>query len=183
MKALAGPIPVRQIIDDVHRMDEATFVASYGPTLLVGIRSGPHVEARESEDDELWSFGTRNVEVPGDDGPLANIVDFDAGEAYPLRKVHTQFFPKTILIGRAFSNDLCIDDPSVSKLHARIRIADDGLTLVEDADSRNGTFVNGQPATSERVVRDGDVVTFGRRRFRFFVATNLRSFLRRVPGR
>jgi S1-C subfamily serine protease len=51
-------------------------------------------------------------------------------------------------------------DLAVSGRHARFRLAPEGW-IVEDLDSRNGTFVNGQPVTFATAVREGDRVTFG----------------------
>jgi adenylate cyclase len=48
----------------------------------------------------------------------------------------------TTLIGRLPKCDLVLNDPSVSRQHATIRIAD-GHCLVQDVGSRFGTFVNG----------------------------------------
>lgn len=48
-----------------------------------------------------------------------------------------------IAIGRELKNDLVLDDPRVSRLHATIRKTDSGIIL-RDMGSGNGTFVNGQ---------------------------------------
>ena len=44
--------------------------------------------------------------------------------------------------GREPSCELVLEHPAVSRLHARLELADDGLVLVQDAGSRNGTFLN-----------------------------------------
>lgn len=64
------------------------------------------------------------------------------------------------LIGRDPDTAACIKDPSVSRQHARLRIAGDDATL-QDLGSKNGTLVNGQPITSPSPVSDGDEITFG----------------------
>jgi putative peptide zinc metalloprotease protein len=60
----------------------------------------------------------------------------DAGGAVPLVKTVTT-------VGRDVSNDVVIDDPSVSRNHARVVRGPDGFTI-EDLDSFNGTTVNGR---------------------------------------
>lgn len=65
-----------------------------------------------------------------------------------------------LTIGRAPDNDVLLDTPSVSGHHARI-YAEGGAVILEDLESTNGTYVNGQP-TSRRVMRDGDVVMIGK---------------------
>ena len=56
----------------------------------------------------------------------------------------------SITIGRSSSNDLVFNHLSLSRHHARI-LAKRGCFTVEDAGSRNGTFLNGirlrQPAS------------------------------------
>ena len=60
------------------------------------------------------------------------------------RRSTTRRFGRRILVGRAPSADVRIDDPRVSRLHARIEMRDDGV-YVEDLGSRNGTLVDGAP--------------------------------------
>ena len=50
------------------------------------------------------------------------------------------------MIGRASDNDIQLDDPSVSRKHAKIFVKDDKFFL-EDLNSQNGTLINGQAAT------------------------------------
>jgi len=50
--------------------------------------------------------------------------------------------PEIKSCGRDPSCDLVVDDPALSRLHARIELADDGLVSIDDAGSSNGTFVN-----------------------------------------
>ena len=55
---------------------------------------------------------------------------------------HTLPESGTVVLGRAEEADICIDDPSISRVHARIHL---GKTLqIEDDGSSNGTFVHGQ---------------------------------------
>jgi len=44
--------------------------------------------------------------------------------------------------GRELSCDIVLEHPTVSRLHAHIELADDGLVSVKDADSSNGTYLN-----------------------------------------
>ena len=65
-----------------------------------------------------------------------------------------------VTIGRLPDNTVSIDNPAVSARHARIDRAGD-LFVVEDLDSRNGTFVNHHRVT-RHVLRHGDVVQVGK---------------------
>lgn len=63
-------------------------------------------------------------------------------------------------IGRDPASSLCINDPSVSRAHARITITD-GQAVVEDLHSKNGTTVQNQPITGATILADGDEIEFG----------------------
>ena len=63
-------------------------------------------------------------------------------------------------VGREPSSTVCINDPSVSRGHARITI-DNGTATIEDLNSKNGTQVMGEPITSPRALKDGDELEFG----------------------
>jgi pSer/pThr/pTyr-binding forkhead associated (FHA) protein len=79
----------------------------------------------------------------------------DNGETIATRRLG-----RRILVGRAPSADVRIDDPRVSRLHARIEMRDDGV-YVEDLGSRNGTLVDGAPVVSSRQLANGDEITIG----------------------
>jgi pSer/pThr/pTyr-binding forkhead associated (FHA) protein len=63
-------------------------------------------------------------------------------------------------IGREPNSTICINDPSVSRGHARITIHEGQATL-EDLKSKNGTQVMGEMITGPRVLNDGDELEFG----------------------
>ena len=66
----------------------------------------------------------------------------------------------TVRLGRASSVDLPLEDPTVSKVHATLRLAG-GKWLVEDAGSRNGTMVNGAKIGGPVELRAGDRIVVG----------------------
>lgn len=65
-----------------------------------------------------------------------------------------------IRIGKANDNDFVIDDPHVSRYHARLISQGEGIWLLEDLDSTNGTFVNGQQIVKKRI-SSTDQIKFG----------------------
>jgi pSer/pThr/pTyr-binding forkhead associated (FHA) protein len=76
-----------------------------------------------------------------------------AGNVYALDK--TEMF-----IGRDINNDIVINDPEVSRRHARLFLQ--GKTYVlEDLGSTNGTVVKGQRLMGPYVLKDGDEITLG----------------------
>ncbi|HYK00576.1 MAG TPA: FHA domain-containing protein [Thermoanaerobaculia bacterium] len=72
-------------------------------------------------------------------------------------------------IGRSSSHSISIPDGSVSSNHARILRTDKGFVL-EDLQSRNGTFVNGEKLTEPRLLVDGDLIRVGKIIMTFNVA-------------
>jgi len=63
-------------------------------------------------------------------------------------------------IGRADYNDLVIADPSVSTTHAKLQRRD-GLWVITDLGSTNGTFVEGEPVVGETDLAPGTTIRFG----------------------
>jgi hypothetical protein len=71
------------------------------------------------------------------------------------------------VIGRSRSCDVVLDDPSVSREHARMW-CQDGRVLCVDLGSSNGTKVDDRPVgTSPVAVEQGSAVAFGAATFRF----------------
>lgn len=60
-------------------------------------------------------------------------------------------------VGRAPNCDLIIDDPSISRWHARFQVTGDRCTLT-DVGSRNGTYRNGEPVTEGEIKGDDELV-------------------------
>jgi pSer/pThr/pTyr-binding forkhead associated (FHA) protein len=70
-----------------------------------------------------------------------------------------------LTIGRSDSADIKIDGDYISRIHSRIlRIGMD--SVIEDADSKNGTRVNGE-IIERHVLKHGDLIRVGTANFRF----------------
>jgi hypothetical protein len=65
-----------------------------------------------------------------------------------------------INIGRESSNEITINDAEISRRHSRLTFQG-GKYVLEDLGSTNGTFVNGQRLAGPRVLKAGEVVSFG----------------------
>ena len=74
----------------------------------------------------------------------------------------------TVTIGRQPDNIVRIDNPAVSGHHAKVHGEEDHY-VIEDCESFNGTYVNGQ-RIGKTVLNDGDIVTIGKHVIEFRVA-------------
>lgn len=70
------------------------------------------------------------------------------------------------LLGRDPALEICLESSSVSRRHARVHVAE-GVAVLEDLDSKNGTFVNGQRITTAVRLSDRDQIGVGEVRLRF----------------
>ncbi|HLU39289.1 MAG TPA: FHA domain-containing protein [Planctomycetota bacterium] len=69
------------------------------------------------------------------------------------------FAARTVTIGRVVENDVVLDHPNVSRMHAEIS-AEDGKLFVDDLGSANGTLLNGR-RVDRAEVRHRDVLAIG----------------------
>ncbi len=76
-----------------------------------------------------------------------------SGQLYVLNR------QTTTTLGRAHTNDIVLDDVSVSSQHSRLRL-EDGHFVLHDLKSTNGTFVNEQKI-SRHVLKTGDIIRLG----------------------
>jgi hypothetical protein len=114
-------------------------------------------------------------------GATAVLIDREWG-VWPLQKRTgaSSSSADVLSIGRASTNDVCIADAGISKVHARLRVAGDQLWLA-DAASSNGTLVNGDTVTGDEVpLADGDLVRFGPRVVQVLSPTHLADVVRQL---
>ncbi|MEJ2236329.1 MAG: FHA domain-containing protein [Syntrophobacterales bacterium] len=79
------------------------------------------------------------------------------GMVFPLEK--------RLTIGRGEENDIRLSHSTVSRSHTLVYM-DDGQAVVEDMDSRNGTYLNGEQV-NKAVLSNGDVIWVGDVALRF----------------
>ena len=65
-----------------------------------------------------------------------------------------------LTIGRAGSNDIVLDDPKVSRQHARL-ISDQKSVRVHNLGSQQGVRVNGKRISTSQKIASGDVIEIG----------------------
>ncbi len=87
------------------------------------------------------------------------LIDLTTNRSFPLTS-------DRVLLGRALSSDIAIEDLNVSRTHAEIRSEGAGAWSVADLGSTNGTLVNGRHIAST-MLQEGDRVTMGTTTFLF----------------
>ena len=80
-------------------------------------------------------------------------------ELHPVRG-RTHRLDDGVVIGRAAACDVALEDPLVSRRHARVRLTELGIAI-EDLDSSNGVYVNGVARRGVTPLHPGDVIQLG----------------------
>lgn len=90
------------------------------------------------------------------------LIDVVSNRTYPINTPVSRF-------GRDISNDVVLTgDKSLSRFHFQVTIVNNEY-FVEDAGSRNGTFLNGAPVTAPKKLLNGDIISAGMSRYRLVI--------------
>lgn len=108
--------------------------------LFAVMRTGVGLVRGQRKDGAIWS------------------VDVEKGSR-ALRGLHVDILGP-VVVGRAPSSDIVVDEPYVSASHARFTLQGPAL-VVEDLGSTNGTLVNGHLIEQAVTLRDADEVQVG----------------------
>jgi hypothetical protein len=103
---------------------------------------------------------SRNESASDREAETAFLELLGANRRYALRSAR-------VTIGRRPENDIVLQDPHVSRAHARIRYQM-GRYILTDLDSKAGLQVNGK-MVQEHVLRPGDLIRIADNRFVFFI--------------
>ncbi len=142
--------PDRDVIVGAQRVQSTT--ARDGHAINLGNPDGPRL--------------TFELGPPPDERPTARtkrpaILGGDSSDAVTGMRARWRgaSAPHAITIGRAADNDVVVSDVMASRHHARLVAAPAGMQL-QDANTMNGTFVNGH-RVKDAALRENDVVTIG----------------------
>ena len=97
--------------------------------------------------------------IPDQRAVRARLIDRAYQRVYDLAGTH-------LTIGRETGNDIKVQDVNASRRHAELTLNAQGLWVITDLRSMNGTFVNGVSVASQPLY-PGDVVTIGKSEFEF----------------
>lgn len=80
------------------------------------------------------------------------------------------------IAGRSPEASIFIDEPSVSRMHAKI-FSSVGKITIEDLGSSNGTFINDEAVKQKSTLKDGDMIRLGAIILKFFSSTNMDNLI------
>ncbi len=118
------------------------------------------------QDVPIPDSGQSNVRLSQKGAKLIRVTDPHKGKEYTLH-------PGRTTLGRNKDNDVVLDEPTVSAVHARI-VNEKSEWRVINLLSSNGTFVNGRKIT-QHPLRHGDRIRFGEVAFYFEAAAHRKS--------
>lgn len=91
--------------------------------------------------------------TPNANAVRARLIDVTSNRSYDLAT-------NRVMLGRETGNDIVVNDLNTSRQHAQIEFEPQGVWVITDLGSTNGTLVNGSPIT-RRGLSDGDRITLG----------------------
>lgn len=97
--------------------------------------------------------GCEGKPIPANYGIYARLIDTATNQIYELSASHMR-------VGRETKNDIALHDPNVSRTHAELRFDAQGVWIITDVGSTNGTFVNGHEISAQALT-EGDLITLG----------------------
>jgi hypothetical protein len=168
---------IESFAKDCRELDPSRFRARHGGAFLLmhGADSSLHRPGQLPQ----WTVVSDAVEgTRGLRDMASNYVVIALKQRRPSRLGH-------IAVGRAETCDLVVPDLSVSLYHAFFREEQDGSFVLQDAHSKNGTFVDDQrvPAQGKGPptrVQSGAEVRFGSMEFLFLGCAEFRELIQKL---
>ncbi len=155
---------------DVRALSADEFTARHGDAFLVAVAGSLRPPKRFEQ--------TRSAPASPAPGAGGLAVDW---LILPVRKRDRSLSIVKVTVGRTANNDVPIEDPSVSRLHAFFEPGPPWT--VRDVGSRLGTRINGGAVAGTATLRSGDEVQFGDICLTFMDVPALMYFVDRMSPR
>lgn len=139
--------------------------------------SSLHAEIIVTDDDKIYVSDTNSTNgtyvgnerlQPGSEkevrrGDLIRFADATLNWSQVPRPENTAGFIQVVNIGSDYRNNMVIDDPYVSRFHAKLKVDKKKKATIRDLGSSNGTIVNGMKigANKDVPVKRGDSIILG----------------------
>lgn len=133
----------------------------YGAPIGAGVGMGAGaVQPAVAADTVVFAGGAQGANpVPSQSAVRARLIDTTNNRTYDLAS-------SRLLIGRESKSDVVVEDINASRQHAELRLDPQGVWVVSDLGSTNGTFVNDREITTHPLA-EGDRITIGITNFVF----------------
>lgn len=154
----------QKLVELAQAVPREAFVAQVAARFLV--------LGASANDQQPIGFSTQVFRVP------SRLSEQDELIVLPVAKAANNPYPDRVSVGRARNCDIVVREPSVSKLHAVVRIDGDAFSLV-DIGSQNGTYLNGQRLVANEAasIALNDEILFGNVNARFMDAATVHAIL------
>lgn len=158
--------------EDARQLSPADFEDRHGNAFLLLTAA----ELREPK-----GPGMTEVNLAGVDEPASERTASLELLVYPIRRTERSV-GHLVTVGRTSNNDIAIPDLSISRFHAFVKPVGDGGFQLQDANSTNGTTVNGSSVPAQGNgpavdLKSGDNVRLGQVDLTFLSAQALREFV------
>jgi hypothetical protein len=157
----------------------SAFVAAHAYPFLLMSKSGEELRAGKVRHATAWA-PQAPMTAPPSIAPVADVSDL---LIFKVRPRPDSFFPRLVSIGRGEQCDVSIPDGRISRLHASIEhVPQSNAYMLFDADSRNGTKLNGRNVGKGAGVKlaYGDAIKLGSFWLQFVSAGQLYDRLQRA---
>jgi FHA domain len=149
-------VPMKVLVEAFLTMDRDAYMGEWpGPFLLLDQVEGSDGEAAQFQTIESAGTGTSTL--------LAR-VEHQAKWVFQLVPKDEKF-ASMLTVGRSAGNDVRINVPSLSKFHAYFtHVAKEGAWYISDANSSNGTYIDGEelpPSHGKVKLESGTFIRFG----------------------
>lgn len=155
-------LSVRELKELTVRLDEKALERQLGPFVLV---QRPVPEGARTD-----TLATKPLADPSKPAPPRGVFDFEDLWVATLPPLSER---DSFVIGRAVDCDVIIDEPTVSKRHARLHWVDRQV-VIEDLGASNGVFVNSVRVKGKLPVKDNDLLALGSTHMFFMLVATLR---------
>lgn len=157
-------VPLESLVEDFLAVGQDEFLKRHPDAVLVfdelAIGDDPGFQTLAKKPGPAGDEATRSAR-----DRLLDRLQGDEGKKWVFPLKRGAKFASMITIGRAANNALRLNVPSVSKFHAYFTyVARDGSWYLADANSSNGTFIDGQdlpPSHGKVQLKSGASLRFG----------------------
>lgn len=160
---MPSPEAVENYLLEYRREGREAFLRNHTNPVLLIKRAEPNDDGWSGFNTETFRVNRKAIVGTWSNEELDAAVKAQGWQALAIAKSPDNPWRGRVSLGRARNNDLVINAPSVSKLHAHFMIEDDASVRLTDAGSHNGTTVNGKRLAADKpqVLADGDQLVFG----------------------